>query len=122
MDLLSSTSISTPSTVEELLATYDSQAAEFLDAYEEEVYLSCLSAESEGSNSAIPATDGNRCHGLSLHPPTKSSDDTLKSDSHHSTTLRHDHINCNGTDHDDEAGFCAFDTFVDYIDDECLLQ
>lgn len=90
MDVLSSTSISTPSTVEELLATYDSQAAEFLNAYEEEVYLSCLSAESEGSNSAIPVMDANSCHGLGLHRPIKSSDDTLQRDSHHSVALMHD--------------------------------
>jgi hypothetical protein len=122
MDVLSSTSISTPSTVEELLATNDSQAAEFLNAYEEEVYLSYLSAESEGSNSAIPATDANSCHRLGLHPPIKSSDDTLQRDSHHSVALMHDRINCNNTNHDEAAGFCAFDTFVDYPDDECLLQ
>jgi hypothetical protein len=120
MDLLSSTSISTLSTVEELLATYDSQAAEFLNAYEEETYLLYLSAESEGSNSVIPATDGNSCHGLGLHPPIKSSEDTVQRDSHHSATLRHDHINYNGTDHNHEAGFCAFDTFVDYSDNECF--
>lgn len=71
MDLLSSTSISIPSTVEELLGTYDSEAAGFLNAYEEEIYLSYLSAESEGSNSAIPATDGNGCHSLGLHPSIK---------------------------------------------------
>jgi hypothetical protein len=120
MDLLSSTSISTLSTVEELLATYDSQAAEFLNAYKEETYLLYLSAESEGSNSVIPATDGNSCHGLRLHPPIKSSEDTVQRDSHHSATLRHDHINYNGTDHNHEAGFCAFDTFVDYPDNECF--
>jgi hypothetical protein len=117
MELLSPTSISTPSTVEELLATYDSQAVEFLNAYKEEIYLSFLPAESEGSDSAIPATDRIRSHGLGLHPPIKSSDDTLKRDSHHSATLRHDHINCDDTDHDDEAGSCAFDTFVDYPDE-----
>lgn len=120
MDLLSSTSVSTPSTVEELLAKYDSQAAEFLNAHEEEIYLSYLSAESEGSNSAIPETDGNSCHGLVLHPPIISSEDTVQRDSHHSATLRRDHINSSGMDHDHKARFWAFDTFVDYPDDECF--
>jgi hypothetical protein len=120
MDLVSSSTVSTPSTVDELLATYNSQAAELLNAYEEEAYLSYLSAESEGSNSAIPATDGNSCHGLGLHAPIETSDDTLQRESHHSAALRHDYINYNGTNHGDEPGFCAFDSFVEYPDDECF--
>jgi hypothetical protein len=120
MDLLSSTSISTPSRVEELLVTYDSKAAEYLDSYEEEVYLSYLLAESEGRNSVIPSTDANSCHGLGLRPHIKRSDDTLQRDPRHSAALRHDHIDCNSTNQDDKAGLSAFENFVDYPDDECF--
>lgn len=118
MDLLSSTSISIPSTAEELLASYNSQAAELLDAYEEELYLS---AESERNNSSFLATDVNNCHGFGVHTPIKSSDDTLQIGSQRSATLTHDPINCDGANYEvDEAGFCAFESLVGYPDDECL--
>jgi hypothetical protein len=105
MDLLSSTGISILSTAEELLASYNSQATELLDAYEEESYLS---AESERDTSSFLATDVNSCHGFGVHAPIKSSDDTLQIGSQRSATLTHDPINCEGANYEDEAGFCAF--------------
>jgi hypothetical protein len=117
MDLLSCTDISIPSTAEELLASYNSQAAELLNAYEEELYLS---AESERNNSSIPAADVNSYDGFGVHGRIKSCDDTLQIDSQHSAVLAHDPINCDGANYEDEAGFCAFESLVDYPDDECL--
>jgi hypothetical protein len=117
MDLLSSTGISILSTAEELLASYNSQATELLDAYEEESYLS---AESERDTSSFLATDVNSCHGFGVHAPIKSSDDTLQIGSQRSATLTHDPINCEGANYEDEAGFCAFESLVDYPDDKSL--
>lgn len=92
-----------------------------MNTYKEEVYLLYLSAKLEGSNSAIPTVDVNSCYSLRLHHPIKSSDDTLQRDSHHSVALMHDHINYNSTNHNNKAGFYAFNTFINSPDDECLL-
>jgi len=72
-----------------MLASYDSQATQVLNAYEEEVYLS---SESQSYKSSIPAADWNSCRCFGLRTPIKSSENTVQKDSHHSVTVPHDHI------------------------------